>query len=187
MLARDYWKAVTLDRSDLLDRLLTLLRTDGVRFCVIGGQGVNAYVEPVVSLDLDLILAADAVERIRPTLEQSFTVESFPHSLNVSSPGSDLRIQIQLDRRYQSFLSRASEQEILGERLPVAAIEDVLQGKVWAALHPERRASQRQKDLADISRLIERHRTCGATSLRKFSTACCCDLQKSRRGSQFGP
>jgi hypothetical protein len=37
----------------------------------------------------------------------------------------------------------------------VAALEDVLQGKVWAALDPERRGSKRQKDLADIARIIE--------------------------------
>jgi hypothetical protein len=37
----------------------------------------------------------------------------------------------------------------------VAHVEDVLQGKVWAALDPERRASKRQKDLADIARLVE--------------------------------
>lgn len=45
--------------------------------------------------------------------------------------------------------------EVLGLRLPVARVEDVLHGKVWAALDPSRRASKRQKDLADIARLIE--------------------------------
>lgn len=44
---------------------------------------------------------------------------------------------------------------MLGVRLPVASAEDVLQGKVWAAEDPTRRASQRQKDLADIARLLE--------------------------------
>jgi len=34
-------------------------------------------------------------------------------------------------------------------------VEDVLRGKVWAAQDPERRASKRQKDLADIARLLE--------------------------------
>ena len=37
----------------------------------------------------------------------------------------------------------------------VASREDVLQGKVWAYLDPNRRKSKRQKDLADILRLIE--------------------------------
>ena len=45
--------------------------------------------------------------------------------------------------------------EVLAIRLPVASTEDVLQGKVWAALDPTRRPSKRQKDLADIARLLE--------------------------------
>ena len=44
---------------------------------------------------------------------------------------------------------------MLGLSLPVAAVEDVLQGKVWAAQDPKRRPSKRQKDLADVSRLLE--------------------------------
>ena len=44
---------------------------------------------------------------------------------------------------------------MLGYKLPVAAIEDVLQGKIWAAEDKARRPSKRQKDLADILRLIE--------------------------------
>jgi len=39
--------------------------------------------------------------------------------------------------------------------MKVAAIEDVLQGKVWAYSDKTRRASKRQKDLADIFRIIE--------------------------------
>jgi hypothetical protein len=37
----------------------------------------------------------------------------------------------------------------------VARLEDVLQGKIWAAQDPTRRGSKRQKDLADIARLVE--------------------------------
>jgi len=43
----------------------------------------------------------------------------------------------------------------LGLTLPVAAVGDVLRGKVWAALDSKRRPSKRQKDLADIARLLE--------------------------------
>jgi hypothetical protein len=45
--------------------------------------------------------------------------------------------------------------EVLGVRLPVASVEDVLQGKIWAAMNPERRATKRRKDLLDIERLLE--------------------------------
>ena len=82
-------------------------------------------------------------------------MERIAHSLNASEPGSQLRVQIQTDPRYLDFPSRSTEQEVLGLRLPVAAIEDVLSGKIWAAQDPERRASKRRKDLLDIERLIE--------------------------------
>ncbi len=36
-------KAVTVDESALLERVLRRLDEAGVRFCVIGGQAVNAY------------------------------------------------------------------------------------------------------------------------------------------------
>lgn len=73
----------------------------------------------------------------------------------MAKEGSDLRVQVQTDPRYGGFVPRASRRSVLGLVLPVAAVEDVLQGKVWAALDPGRRASKRQKDLADIARLIE--------------------------------
>jgi hypothetical protein len=64
-------------------------------------------------------------------------------------------VQFQLDPRYAAFVERAERRTVLGVVLPVARLEDVLQGKVWAALDPSRRASKRQKDLADIARILE--------------------------------
>ena len=77
---RTFWKTVTVDRSDLLDRFFALLRERGVRFCVIGGQAVNAYVEPVVSLDLDLVVAAEDLGGLTDVLSVRFRVERFEHS-----------------------------------------------------------------------------------------------------------
>jgi len=51
-------KAAVEDTVDFLDELIGLLRSHQIRFCVIGGQGVNAYAEPLISLDLDLVVAA---------------------------------------------------------------------------------------------------------------------------------
>jgi len=155
MQASAFWKAVTMDQANLLPALVSLLEELGVRYCVIGGQAVNAYVEPLVSLDLDLVVAAKERESVEAALRERFKVEQFAHSVNVSMPGSDLRVQIQTDPRYQPFVERASRREVLGVRLPVASVEDVLQGKIWAALDPEGRSSKRRKDLLDIQRLLE--------------------------------
>jgi hypothetical protein len=88
---------------------------------------------------------------------RGMTVETFEPSVNLSAAGSDLRVQLQSDPRYQAFLPRAAEREVLGYRLRVAAIEDVLQGKLWAYSDSTRRKSKRQKDLADILRMVEAH------------------------------
>jgi hypothetical protein len=156
MRARAFWRAVTADRADLLDRFLALLSDHRIAFCLVGGQAVNAYVDPVVSLDLDIAVAADDLPRLEHALAGHFATERFPHRLNVSDPGSDLRIQIQTDPRYSDFVGLAEVHDTLGLRLPVARVEDVLQGKVWAVQDHTRRASKRQKDLADIARLLER-------------------------------
>jgi hypothetical protein len=150
-----FWKTVTADRAGFLERLLDVLAKAGVRYCVIDGQAVNAYVEPVVSLDLDIAVAADDLASAEAALGREFRLERFAHSVNVSEAGSDLRLQLQTDPRYSAFVSRAARREVLGLTLPVASLEDVLQGKVWAVLDETRRPSKRQKDLADISRLLE--------------------------------
>ena len=80
------------DKVEFLERLIALLTDHGIRFCVVGGQAVNAYAEPVVSLDLGLVIAVDQAPRAETLMREQFVVERFPHSLNVSIPGSELRV-----------------------------------------------------------------------------------------------
>jgi hypothetical protein len=108
-----------------------------------------------VSLDLDLVVAVDQMVAVEELLGSRFRVERFPHSLNVSAPESQLRVQIQTDSRYFDFPTRSSVREVLGLRLPVAAVQDVLDVKIWAVQDSTRRASKRRKDLLDVERLIE--------------------------------
>jgi hypothetical protein len=157
MEALAFWKAVAHDQSNFLDQLIALLEEHKIRYCVIGGQGVNAYVEPLVSLDLDLVVAVDQIGEVEKLLGASYRVERFPHGLDISAAGSQLRVQIQTDPRYFEFPDRRSVREVLGVQLPVAAIEDILDGKIWAAQDPGPRRSKRRKDLLDIERLIESH------------------------------
>lgn len=155
MRALQFWKAVVRDDVNLLDRLLDLFSRHQIRFCVIGGQAVNAYLEPLVSLDLDVVIAVDQLDGARSLLAAHFDIEEFPFSLNVSDTGSDLRVQIQTDPRYFAFVDRAEQRELLGVKVPVASLTDVLAGKVWAATDPLRRPSKQRKDLLDIERILE--------------------------------
>ena len=155
MQAFEFWKEIIVDKSNFLEQFISLLDAHAIRYCVIGGQGVNAYVEPLVSLDLDVVIATGQMDDVTRLLSQHFDVKPFPHSLNIAQVGSDLRVQIQTDARYADFVDRASVRNVLGVKLPVASADDLMRGKVWAALDPSRRGSKRQKDLADIARLVE--------------------------------
>src|SRR3989304_1436676 len=108
MRAQAFWRVVVADQTDFLSRVIELLTEQEIRYCVLGGQGVNAYAEPVVSLDLDIVIAVDQLPKAEQLLGQQFSMERFPHSLNVSAAGSDLRIQIQTDPRYEAFLAPAA-------------------------------------------------------------------------------
>ena len=54
-------------------------------YCLIGGLAVNCYVEPVYTLDANLVVIADRPPELR------------------THPASQLRIQFTTDERYQPF------------------------------------------------------------------------------------
>ena len=155
MTKKEFMNCVANGQVDILQQFLDLLNDMKIDYCVIGGLAVNAYVEPVVSLDLDIVVAINAIDKLSKAAEEMFTIKEFSHSLNLQSPKSDLRIQLQTHLHYQSFIDRAKSKKVMGYGMKVAVLEDVLQGKVWAYSDEQRRKSRRQKDLADIFRLIE--------------------------------
>lgn len=109
----------------------------------------------MVSLDLDIVVVASALENLVATAEKYFKVEKFTRRYNLSNPNYDLRIQIQIDPRYQKFIPRSSLKEVMRYTMKVASLKDVLQGKIWAYSYEKRRWSKCQKDLADIFRIVE--------------------------------
>jgi hypothetical protein len=156
MTAKDFIKAVSNGEVDIIQMLLDIIARIDTPYCIIGGFGVNAYADPVVSLDLDIVTVARRLEELcAKAVEAGFTIERFEHSINLSSPKSDLRVQLQTDARYQEFISRSQRKNVLGYELMVATMEDVLKGKLWAYVDQTKRKSKRQKDLADITRLVE--------------------------------
>jgi hypothetical protein len=126
-------------------------------YCLIGGLAVNCYVDPVYTLDADLVIVSTNLAKLSTELRaQGFELENHPHSVNALAPGSQLRIQFTTDGRYQAFLSRAADAEVLGVRVKIASLEDVTQGKLWAYSDPYSRLSKR-KDELDLIRLAEKH------------------------------
>jgi hypothetical protein len=174
MIAKAFLNAVANGKVDILQVFLEILAETGSQYCVVGGLAVNAYAEPVVSLDLDIVVISENIDKVCKTAEKKgLKIARFENSINLTSIKSDLRIQLQTDARYQPFIDRATQKEILGYRMNVAALEDVLQGKIWAYSDEHRRKSKKQKDLADIMRLVEAHPDLEERlpeSVRKFLT-----------------
>src|SRR5436309_8707969 len=105
MTATEVFESVTNGGASDFAEVAAILNQHGP-WCLIGGLAVNCYVEPVYTLDADIVIASRELDRIKPELRTAgFTVQEFPHSLNATMPGSELRIQFSLDPRYQGFLT----------------------------------------------------------------------------------
>ena len=155
MTASEVFESVTGSGSSDFAILVGILDKHG-SWCLIGGLAVNCYVEPVYTLDADIVVISTELPAIRNELVAAgFTVEEFPHSLNARMAGSDLRIQFSLDPHYQDFLKQSHVLEVLGQRVPVASLADVVRGKIWAWSDEKRRATKRKKDELDLMRILE--------------------------------
>lgn len=113
--------------------------------------------EPVVTQDVDFVVASEAIEHAAKRLEEAgFRMERFRWSLNFYGH-SKVHIQMSTEDFYKDFPSRSVPADIHGILMRVASLEDTLQGKIKAWRDTDRRQSKRLKDLGDIARLIESH------------------------------
>jgi hypothetical protein len=155
MTAEEIYESVTNGGSSDFAEAAAILDRTG-RWCLIGGLAVNCYVEPVYTVDADIVVASENLSRAQENLTAAgFRIEEFAHSLNASKPGSKLQIQFTQDARYQDFIDCAERREVLGSFIPVARLEDIMQGKIWAWTDPDRRPTKRKKDELDLMRIAE--------------------------------
>ena len=149
------FEATTGSGSSDFALLVSVLNEHG-RWCLIGGLAVNCYVEPVYTLDADIVVAVSELEAIKNDLAiAAFSIKEFPPSVNAQMKGSQLRIQLTTDFRYQTFLEDTNLMEVLGEHVPVAMLANIIQGKIWAWNDQKRRPTKRKKDELDLMRILE--------------------------------
>ena len=139
-------------------RLVDCLEKADIAWCAIGGVAVNHWAdEPMVTQDVDFVVATDAIDRAVSLLEDAgFKAEKFEWSVNFKGH-SKVSVQLRTEEFYREFPARAVAADVHGILLRVASLEDTLQGKMQAYGDPRRRQSKRIKDLADIARLVESH------------------------------
>jgi hypothetical protein len=143
--------------NDILG-MIGILEAGAYPWCMIGGLAVNHWAtEPMVTQDVDIVLALDRVEEAVDAFRKAgFSSKAFPHSVNLTGT-SRVSIQISTDEVYREFPARSVPADIHGILMRVASLEDTLRGKLMACAASDRRASKRQKDLADVARLMESH------------------------------
>ena len=158
MTSKQFYDWQTSGGTDDVMRLVNCLERADIPWCAIGGVAVNHWAEqPMVTQDLDLAVASEAVERVVTLLEaEGFRSERFEWSVNFTGR-SAVSIQLSTEAFYSDYPARAVPADVHGILLRVASLEDTLRGKIKAWSEPARRQSKRIKDLADIARLVEAH------------------------------
>lgn len=155
MTATEVFESVTNGGSSDFAETVAILDRAGP-WCLIGGLAVNCYVEPVYTMDADVVVATENLSSIRAELDRAgFRIKEFEHSLNAQKPESKLNVQFTQDPRYQKFIARAKRLQVLGCNVPVATLEDIVRGKIWAWEDQKRRATKRKKDELDLMRVGE--------------------------------
>lgn len=158
MTGRQFYDWQTAGGADDVMRMVDALERSELHWCAIGGIAVNHWAaEPMVTRDVDFVVAVDEIERAVAALEQvGFTTERFEWSLNFRGR-SQVSLQLSTEDFYSEFPSRSVPADVHGILLRVASLRDVLAGKIKAWRTPDRRPSKRIKDLGDIARLVEAH------------------------------
>ena|SRR5712692_6654023 len=157
MTATEIFESVTNGGSSDFALLVQILDRHG-RWCLVGGLAVNCYVEAVFTMDADIIVASSELSAIQAELiARGFDVKEHEHSVNAQMKGSELRIQFTVDQRYQKFLADTTVQRVLGQNIPVASLDNIVRGKIWAWSDPKRRLSKRKKDELDLIRIAENY------------------------------
>src|SRR5947209_13555147 len=158
MTARKFYDWQTAGGGGDVTLLVEVLEREEIPWCMIGGLAVNHWAaEPMATADVDLVVATERVEDAVKALETAgFSSKRFEWSINLKAR-SKISVQLSTEPFYHEFPQRAVPADVHGILMRVASLEDTFAGKIQAWRDPQRRASKRQKDLADILRLIEAH------------------------------
>jgi len=156
MTSKQFFDWQTSGGTDDVMRLVDCLERADVPWCCIGGVAVNHWAQQqMVTRDVDLVIALDAVERTVRLLEEAgFTSERFPWSVNLKGR-SAVSVQLSTEDFYREFPSRSVPADVHGILMRVASLQDTLAGKMKAWAEPARRQSKQAKDFTDIVRLVE--------------------------------
>ena len=158
MTEKQFYDWQTVGGTDDVMRFVNALERADIVWCTIGGVAVNHWAaEPMVTRDVDFVVAADSIElAVKALVDAGFKCEHFNWSVNFKG-SSKVSIQLSTEDFYRDVAGRGIAADVHGILLRIASLEDTLAGKIKAWSEPSRRQSKQAKDFTDIVRLIESH------------------------------
>src|SRR4051812_46141565 len=106
--AKKFYDWQTVGGTDDVMRLVDCLERADIPWCAIGGVAVNHWAaEPMVTQDVDFVVAAEAIDRATSLLEAAgFRAERFQWSINFKGR-SQVSLQLSTEEFYREFPARA--------------------------------------------------------------------------------
>jgi len=161
MTERELFNLVSKGGGDVLSDVIAILRRE-CKFCLIGGLAVNCYLDAVYTNDAEFAVAVPDTGILLRSLEEfGFCVIerryssrfSCPEYMVIAKPASKLKIHISNDVRMSEFPARSDNREVLGEIVPVACLNDLVQERIWSCECPDRDIIAVGKDRLDLIRI----------------------------------
>lgn len=145
--------------SGALKQIIDILAVN-VDYCLIGGTAINYYVEPIYTGEVNFVISPNDKIKILKAL-QGAGIDFKDDDTCISIPvpkTSRLTIYINTDSRYQGFMANTHAGLLFDEfKVQLAALEDLIQGKIWSLEDSCRKVSKQFKDQADLCRIVENY------------------------------
>jgi len=91
MTGKKFLNKVANNKEDILQIFLDILKKTKTAYCIVGGLAVNAYAEPIVSLDIDVVMENENIDTVSKEMQKKgLKVERLEHSVNLTSSKSGL-------------------------------------------------------------------------------------------------
>lgn len=145
------------DVQSALERLVERLRQLEIPYAIIGALALNAHGYVRATVDIDVLLSREGLERFKEALLGRGYVEKFPGSKGVRDTVRNVDIDVVLAGEYPgdgaekpvSFPDPA-ESAMVGERFALLSLEKTIELKLASGMT----APHRLRDLADVLELI---------------------------------
>ncbi len=84
MKTNEFFKKLTNSEFDIIKEIIGIIEKNKIDYCVIGGMAMNAYCDPLLTLDFDIVVEKDKLKGLRKILkDKGFKIKSYPFTYEI--------------------------------------------------------------------------------------------------------